>query len=83
MFDASLQGDRRPDSNPESTGCYCIWGKLMMRRAVSLAAVLAAILSWLVPARGDEDVRNAPEFIQALRERGYYDLAGEYLERLR
>jgi tetratricopeptide (TPR) repeat protein len=55
----------------------------MMRRAVSLAAVLAAILSWLVPARGDEDVRNAPEFIQALRERGYYDLAGEYLERLR
>jgi cellulose synthase operon protein C len=82
-FDASLQGDRRLDSNLESTGGYCVWGPLMMRRAVALAAVLTATLSWLEPARGAEDVSNAPGLIQALCERGYYDLTGEYLERLR
>ena len=62
-------------------------GLLMMRRAVSRAAMLAGALSWLaavpVLVRGDEDVRTAPEFVQGLRERGYFDLANDYLERLR
>jgi tetratricopeptide (TPR) repeat protein len=57
----------------------------MLRRAFPLAALLAATLvpSWARPARGDEDSRTALEFVQALRERGYFDLAGDYLEKLR
>jgi TolA-binding protein len=55
----------------------------MLRRALLLAALLAVSFSGRAPARGDEDARTAPAFIQALREHGYYDLAGEYLERFR
>jgi tetratricopeptide (TPR) repeat protein len=57
----------------------------MLRRAFPLAAVLAASLFPYGPgaARGDEDPRTALEFVQALRENGYFDLASEYLEKLR
>jgi tetratricopeptide (TPR) repeat protein len=53
----------------------------MLRRALPLLAALAAILAG--PAVGDEDPRTALDFEQALREKGYFDLAGDYLERLR
>jgi tetratricopeptide (TPR) repeat protein len=33
--------------------------------------------------QGDEDPRNALDFVQALRERGLFDLATDYLEKLR
>src|SRR4051794_22458439 len=56
----------------------------MLRRVILLVAMLAA----MVPVRtglvrADEDPRTAIEFEQALRERGYFDLASEYLEKLR
>jgi cellulose synthase operon protein C len=34
-------------------------------------------------ARADEDARNAQDFVQGLRDRGYFDLATEYLERIK
>ena len=55
----------------------------MSRRAFAIVAVLAAPLVWLAPADGAEDHRDALRFVQGLRERGYFDLASEYLERLR
>src|SRR5262249_55541764 len=33
--------------------------------------------------RADEDPRTALDFVQALRERGYFDVASDYLEKLR
>ena len=53
----------------------------MLRRALPLLAVLTATLAGF--ARADEDPRTALEFEQALREKGYFDLAGDYLEKLR
>ncbi len=53
----------------------------MLRRALPLFAVLIATLA--AHARADEDPRTALEFEQALREKGFFDLAGDYLERLR
>ena len=55
----------------------------MSRPAFAIAALLATPLAWLPPAAGVEDSRDAPRFVQGLRERGYLDLAREYLEGLR
>ena len=59
----------------------------MMRRGVWLGVVLAVTGFAFVPvsARGDsdEDSRIVSEFFQGLRDRGYYDLATEYLESVR
>src|SRR4051794_353386 len=55
----------------------------MFRRASALAVLLAATLVGSRPARGDEDARTAMTFLQGLRDRGYFDLALEYLEKLR
>src|SRR4051794_4116689 len=60
-------------------------GPFMLRRAIPLAALWMATLvaSGPGPVRGDEDPRTALEFVQALRERGYFDLASGYLDKLR
>jgi len=55
----------------------------MSRRAFVIVAVLAGPLVWRAPAGGAEDTRDALRFVAGLRERGYYDLASEYLEHLR
>lgn len=48
-----------------------------------IALVLGGILAASAVARGDEDPRIAAQFAQALREKGYFDLAADYLEQLR
>lgn len=55
----------------------------MPRRRI--AGLLAACLALIAPglARGGEDPRTAEAFLLSLRERGYFDLASEYIERLR
>jgi hypothetical protein len=55
----------------------------MLRRAFATGAVLAGVLAVLPTGRGDEDPKTATQFLQGLRDRGYYDLAAEYLEELR
>jgi tetratricopeptide (TPR) repeat protein len=55
----------------------------MLRRAFVGGAVLAAVLTGPAALRAGEDMRTATEFLAGLRERGYFDLAGEYLELLR
>jgi tetratricopeptide (TPR) repeat protein len=61
----------------------------MLRRVVPPAAVLGMMLLVLVlssvsrPVRADEDPRTALDFVQALRERGLFDVASDYLEKLR
>lgn len=63
------------------------WGPLMVRRAFARGVVLALLgagFGWgFAPAFGDEDARNSVQFLQGLRDRGYYDLAAEYLEGVR
>ena len=54
----------------------------MTRRALSMALALMA-LGATAPARADDDPRFAMGFVQGLRERGYYDLALDYLGELR
>jgi hypothetical protein len=56
----------------------------MTRRALSICLALAAT-GVVAPAkaRAGEDPRVAANFIQGLRERGYYDLALDYLTSLR
>src|SRR5207248_1854527 len=60
---------------------------MMLRRRLTLALVLAGMVAPSV-ARGQEDEAHAglsPElrFLQGLRERGYHDLALDYLNDLR
>jgi cellulose synthase operon protein C len=58
----------------------------MARRAlVGLvpAVVLTVGLSAPAPAAGQIDTRTTTAFLQGLRDRGYHDLAAEYLEQLR
>ena len=55
----------------------------MVRRDLTWAAVVVATLFGAATARGEEDMRTAPQFLQGLRERGYYDLADQLLETLR
>jgi len=54
----------------------------MLRFECRLAG-LFAVLALAAPSFGDEDMRIASPFLKGLRERGYYELADEYLERLR
>src|SRR5262245_20135852 len=55
----------------------------MHRRGLTPAALLVATLAALAPARADEDMRTAAQYLQGLRDRGYFDLADQYLEMLR
>ncbi len=56
----------------------------MTRRALSMALALAALGAIApVAARAADDPRFAIGFVQGLRERGYYDLALDYLTELR
>lgn len=58
----------------------------MVRRAICWGVVLAGVVAGFGPSNvrgeGEEDARTAAQFIQGLRDRGYYDLASEYLERV-
>src|SRR5579864_6508369 len=54
----------------------------MTRRALSIPLALAAAIA-VAPARAADDPRFALGFVQGLRERGYYDLALDYLTELR
>jgi hypothetical protein len=55
----------------------------MVRRGLTWVAVVVA--TWLghAAARGEEDMRTAPKYLQGLRERGYFELADQFLESLR
>ena len=57
----------------------------MVRRAFSVVVVFATLSLAFAPpaARADEDVRIVSKFLQGLREKGYYDLAVDYLDKLR
>ena len=55
----------------------------MLRRVFVRGALLASLLAGPAAVRAEEDMRTATEFLAGLRERGYFDLAGEYLELLR
>ena len=55
----------------------------MLRRVFLWGIVLAVTLAGLTPAQSAEDMRTASDFLQGLRERGYFDLASEFLEELR
>lgn len=55
----------------------------MPRRRTAGLVAACLVLGSFVPARAGEDPRTAETFLLALRERGYFDLASEYIERLR
>ena len=55
----------------------------MLRRILNAALVLASILIGISEARAAEDPRFAADFVQGLRERGYYDLTLQYLDQIR
>jgi hypothetical protein len=55
----------------------------MLRRAYTVAAVVAGAAIGLSTARGEEDMRTAAQFVQGLRDQKYFDLATDYLETLR
>ena len=59
----------------------------MASRAFSVGLLLAAASALLgtstSPARGQHDAKTTSAFIQGLRDRGYHDLAADYLEQLR
>jgi hypothetical protein len=57
---------------------------MLHRRSAGLVLALLALLGpGPASAVGGEDPRTAEAFLTALRERGYFDLASEYIERLR
>ena len=55
----------------------------MLRRTLPAALTSALLLTAIVDARGADDPRFAADFVQGLRERGYYDVALQYLDLLR
>lgn len=55
----------------------------MPRRRTAGLVVACLACGFIAPARAGEDPRTAESFLLSLRERGYYDLASEYIERLR
>lgn len=55
----------------------------MLRSDLMRAALLAVLLLAFAPVQRDEDTRTATQYLHGLRDRGYFDLADEYLERLR
>jgi hypothetical protein len=56
---------------------------MMLRRALTIVLVMVGALLGNTIARGEGDPKAAQKFFDGLRERGYYDLASEYLEELR
>ena len=54
----------------------------MTVRLAATSALVALALTASV-SRAEDDPRTAAKFLQGLRDRGYYDLAAEYLEALR
>ena len=54
----------------------------MPRRVLSPAVALVLMLYSATVSLADDDLRTSLKFVQGLRERGYYDLAGEYLDNL-
>jgi tetratricopeptide (TPR) repeat protein len=58
--------------------------RIIARGAMLIALGFAVgIAAAADPGAGGEDPRVVPQFLQGLRERGYYDLAADYLERVR
>ncbi|SIO66718.1 Tetratricopeptide repeat-containing protein [Singulisphaera sp. GP187] len=55
----------------------------MVRRGLTWAALVVATALGQATAWGEEDMRTAPKYLQGLRERGYYELADQFLETLR
>ncbi len=55
----------------------------MLRRIVKTALAPAVILLGVAESRAAEDPRFAADFVQGLRERGYFDLAVQYIDQLR
>jgi tetratricopeptide (TPR) repeat protein len=59
---------------------------IMPRLALTLLATWLLMTAWLAPARGADEptpeTERALRFVRGLRERGYFDLATEYLEQL-
>ncbi len=61
----------------------------MLRRGRGFRPGIALFVLGIAPVlfptslRADEDARSAPDFVQGLRDRGYFDLATEYLERIK
>jgi len=55
----------------------------MMRRGFWFWGVLVAISATPTVAHAQQDPRNAAKFLQGLRDRGYFDLASDYLESVR
>src|SRR5262249_51358784 len=68
----------RPDRDRITTR-----GALMLRRFFTLAALLGWFLAGAGRAGAEEDFRTALDYLQALRDRGYFDVAAAYLEKLR
>src|SRR4051812_24183305 len=60
-------------------------GPFMLRRGLPLAMLLLPAATWVATGavRADEDARTALEFVQELRERGFFDVAASYLDQLR
>lgn len=52
----------------------------MPRRVLSPVVALVLYLSFATIAPADDDLRISIKFVQGLRQRGYFELAGEYLE---
>jgi len=55
----------------------------MLRRQFAPMTVLGLVLAISGPVGAEEDPRTALDFVQALRERGFFDVASDYLEKLR
>ena len=55
----------------------------MLRSLLKFSLVPSFLLVGLAEVRAGDDPRTISEFVQVLREKGYYDLALDYLERLR
>jgi TolA-binding protein len=55
----------------------------MLRRILESALATALLLAIVSEAGAADDPRFAADFVQALRERGYYDLTLQYLDQLR
>ncbi len=55
----------------------------MLRPILASTLAVAALLASAPDARAVDDPRFAADFVQGLREKGYYDLALEYLDLLR
>jgi cellulose synthase operon protein C len=55
----------------------------MLRRILKSALATAFLLISVPEARADDDSRFAADFVQGLRERGFYDVAMQYLDQLR